>query len=203
MLQPHSCFACVWTASPAPRLLNLSEFEVHGRQELAHTVAARVPRGESPQCSSFNRFRIRPRVLVDVSSVSTETHLLGCRLAAPFICREIPGVSRRVPASPHRESCSLGRAGAIMTGVTLDTVRSMSVRVFVLAVRDSGLGRAAQGRAQLQAGARDGGCGACVCRQAGDSEVDALPPLRFFQVCGVYNLVVARVCQPHHRAQAL
>lgn len=72
----------------------------------------------------FDRFYLRPRVLVDVSAISTETELLGMRLGAPMLVAPMGGVAKLWP----RAECALA-AGAADAGIgfILSTESSLSL----------------------------------------------------------------------------
>jgi hypothetical protein len=102
-----------WTLRSQPEisrpLLNLADFEALAASDGARDVRLHRRRRErradaGRQPTAWQRWRLRPRVLVDVSTVDTSTRLLGSG-------RRLPVGSRRWPSSTRPPRCRAG-AGA-------------------------------------------------------------------------------------------
>ncbi len=77
--------------SAAPDLLNLDEYERAARETLPAAVYDYYAGGAGDESTlrenraAFARYALRPRVLVDVSTIDTSVELLGARIASPVL----------------------------------------------------------------------------------------------------------------------
>ena len=81
------------------------------------------PDFEGDNVAAFGRRRLRPSVLVDVSSVRTETTLLGATVSAPVIVGPV-GLQKAVhPDGELAMAAGAARAGSLMTVAVNATTR--------------------------------------------------------------------------------
>lgn len=114
---------------PLDDLLSIADFEAAARERMEPMTAAYYLGGAGDEltlgwnCSSFDRIRLRPRVLVDVSSIDPAIDLLGHRHPAPFLIA--PTAYHRL-VDPEGELATVraaGQAGVTMVVSTLATTR--------------------------------------------------------------------------------
>jgi isopentenyl diphosphate isomerase/L-lactate dehydrogenase-like FMN-dependent dehydrogenase len=110
-------------------LLNVDEFEAAARERLEPGSYAYYAGGAGDEhtlranSAAFTRWELRPRVLVDVSEVSTETTVLGTQVALPLLVA--PTAFHRL-AHPEGELATARAAAAAGTVMCLSTLSSVS-----------------------------------------------------------------------------
>ena len=82
------------TGAVPNNLLNLREYEEYGRRQVPEAVARALRVSPSPLDSAFAAYRLRPRVLIDVSKICTATTVFGKKLAMPVIVKQLDGMPR-------------------------------------------------------------------------------------------------------------
>ena len=76
------------TLGPEP--VNVAEYERYAKHSLPRNIHDYYASGSNDMITlrenraAFSRLRIMPRVLVDVSKISTETTILGVKIASPI-----------------------------------------------------------------------------------------------------------------------
>lgn len=105
----------------------LADFEAAARERLPHAVFEYVASGASDEITlrdnqdAFNRLRIRPRVLRDVSTINTAVTLFGLNLAHPILLA--PTAFQRMvhPEGELATARGAGNAGAVFIHSTAGT----------------------------------------------------------------------------------
>src|SRR5687768_17879343 len=99
----------------------LVDFEIVARRNLSHLAWEYLASGAADEvslrwnCSSFEKIRLKPRVLVDVSNIDTNVEILGQTLGFPMLLAPV-GLQRLY--HPEGEAAAVrgaNRAGAIYT----------------------------------------------------------------------------------------
>ena len=109
--------------------LNVDEFEAAARERLEPGPYAYYAGGAGDEhtlranSAAFTRWELRPRVLVDVSEVSTETTVLGTRVELPLLVA--PTAFHRL-AHPEGELATARAAATAGTVMCLSTLSSVS-----------------------------------------------------------------------------
>jgi len=109
--------------------LNVDDFEAAARERLEPGPYAYYAGGAGDEhtlranSAAFTRWELRPRVLVDVSEVSTETTVLGTRVDLPLLVA--PTAFHRL-AHPEGELATARAAAAAGTVMCLSTLSSVS-----------------------------------------------------------------------------
>ena len=117
-------------------VINLSEFETLARPLLAESAYAYIAGGAGDEESlaeniaAFKRYRLRPRVLVDVSSLDLSTTLLGSGVGMPV---GLAPVALQALAHPEAESAAARAAGAAGVVFCLSTLSNHSVETVAAA----------------------------------------------------------------------
>jgi 4-hydroxymandelate oxidase len=99
-----------------PPWMSPDELEAHAKEQLPEDVYHFVAGGAGDELTlrsnltGFDRFYLRPRVLVDVGAISTGTQILGSPLAAPIFVAPMGGQSRI--HSNGETACATGAAQA-------------------------------------------------------------------------------------------
>lgn len=110
-------------------LLSIADFEAAARDRMEPMTAAYYLGGAGDEltlgwnCSSFDRLRLRPRVLVDVSTIDPSLELLGDRHPGPVLIA--PTAYHRLvdPEGELTTARAAGAAGVTMVVSTLATTR--------------------------------------------------------------------------------
>jgi len=111
------------------RFLNVDDFEAAARERLEPGAFGYIAGGAGDEHTlrenraAFARWELRPRVLVDISSVSTATTVLGTEVALPVLVA--PTAFQRL-AHPEGELATARAAAAAGTIVTLATLSSVT-----------------------------------------------------------------------------
>jgi isopentenyl diphosphate isomerase/L-lactate dehydrogenase-like FMN-dependent dehydrogenase len=111
------------------RLLNVDDFEAAARARLDPGAYDYIAGGAGDEHTlrknriAFARWELRPRVLVDISSVSTATTVLGTEVALPVLVA--PTAFQRL-ADPEGERATARAAAAAGTIMTLSTLSSVT-----------------------------------------------------------------------------
>lgn len=120
---------------PAPPL-NIADYEALARERMDrgafdfYAGGAGDERTLAMNVSGFDRYVLRPRVLVDVSRVDTSTTVLGERLATPILIA--PTALHRL-AHPDGEAATARAAASAGTIMCVSTVASMSIEAVAAA----------------------------------------------------------------------
>jgi 4-hydroxymandelate oxidase len=131
-------------APPNPQPVNVLEFEPLARQRLPRAAWDYVAQGAADEITlrrnreAFDAIRLRPRVLIDVSSLDTRLELFGQRLEFPILLAPV-AAQARIHGGAEPEA---GR-GASVAGAT------MVVSAFASAKLED-VARAARGRVWFQ-----------------------------------------------------
>ena len=158
-------------AEPAAEAVALADFELLARERLPHMVWEYIAGGAGDEntarwnLEAFERIRVLPRVLVDVSRINTNVELFGQRLPHPIVLA--PTAYQRLVHSEGEMATArgAGAAGAVFVVSTLATTAIEEIAAaarmplwFQLYVQpDRGFTR------ELVARAEAAGCGAlCV-----------------------------------------
>jgi isopentenyl diphosphate isomerase/L-lactate dehydrogenase-like FMN-dependent dehydrogenase len=110
-------------------LLNVDDFEAAAHERLEPGVYGYIAGGAGDEqtlganAAAFARWELRPRVLVDVGSVSTATTVLGTEIALPVLVA--PTAFQRL-ACPEGEPAMARAAAAARTVMTLGTLSSVT-----------------------------------------------------------------------------
>ncbi len=115
--------------TPLDELLSIADFEAAAREAMAPMTAAYYLGGAGDEltlgwnCTAYDRLRLRPRVLVDVSTIDPALELLGARLPNPVLIA--PTAYHRLvdPDGEIATARAAGRVGAAMVVSTLATTR--------------------------------------------------------------------------------
>ena len=127
---------------PDPRLasiVRLAEFEAIARERMAPAAFDYVAGGAGDEESladneaSWRRYRIRPRVLVDVSAIDLTTTLLGAPVAMPLA---VAPMASHGLAHPDAERATARAAAAAGVPFTLSTMSSHSLEEVAAAAPD-------------------------------------------------------------------
>ena len=127
---------------PDPRLasiVSLAEFEAIARERMSPAAFDYVAGGAGDEESladndaAWRRYRIRPRVLVDVSSVNLATTLLGASVAMPLA---VAPMASHGLAHPDAERATARAAAAAGVPFTLSTMSSHSIEEVATAAPD-------------------------------------------------------------------
>jgi isopentenyl diphosphate isomerase/L-lactate dehydrogenase-like FMN-dependent dehydrogenase len=111
------------------RLVNVDDFEAAARERLDPGAYGYMAGGAGDEhtlranSGAFARWELRPRVLVDVGSVSTATTVLGTEVALPLLVA--PTAFQRL-ADPEGELSTARAAATAGTVMTLSTLSSVS-----------------------------------------------------------------------------
>jgi isopentenyl diphosphate isomerase/L-lactate dehydrogenase-like FMN-dependent dehydrogenase len=111
------------------RLVNVDDFEAAARERLDPGAYGYMAGGAGDEhtlranSGAFARWELRPRVLVDVGSVSTATTVLGAEVALPLLVA--PTAFQRL-ADPEGELSTARAAATAGTVMTLSTLSSVS-----------------------------------------------------------------------------
>jgi isopentenyl diphosphate isomerase/L-lactate dehydrogenase-like FMN-dependent dehydrogenase len=111
------------------RFLNVDDFEAAARERLDPGAFGYIAGGAGDEHTlrenraAFARWELRPRVLVDISSISTATTVLGTEVALPVLVA--PTAFQRL-AHPEGELATARAATAVGTIVTLATLSSVT-----------------------------------------------------------------------------
>src|SRR6476469_4242513 len=111
-------------ARPVPELVNVWDFEQLAEEKLDANAHAYFAGGAGDEVTlrdnlaEFERRKLRPRVLVDVSSVSTATTVLGTGVALPIL---IAPLALQRMAHPDGELATARAAAAAGTIMCLST----------------------------------------------------------------------------------
>ena len=79
---------CLWTLGPAP--CNVAEYEAYAAANLPRNAHGYYASGANDMITlrenrdAFARLRLMPKILVDVSSISMETTILGDKISSPI-----------------------------------------------------------------------------------------------------------------------
>ena len=118
------------TRMPTPPLLTITDYEALARERLERGAfdyfagGAGDERTLAMNTRAFDRFALRPRVLVDVSRVDTSTTVLGQSLPMPILMA--PTALQRL-AHPEGERATARAAAAAGTVFVVSTVASTSI----------------------------------------------------------------------------
>ena len=110
-----------------PALLNVWDYERAAEQKLDPGAFGYFAGGADDELTlaenvaAFRRIRLRPRVLVDVSSVSTEIELLGHRLTMPILVAPMAYQRLAHPDGEPALAAAAARAGTVYCLSTLAT----------------------------------------------------------------------------------
>lgn len=103
------------------RLLSVFDYERLAQTKVSHAAWERISGAAADEITlrwnreAFNRLRLRPRVLVDVSHIDTRVQLLGCALPFPILLAPV-GAQGFVCADGDLESArGAAAAGTIVT----------------------------------------------------------------------------------------
>jgi 4-hydroxymandelate oxidase len=83
--------ALACSGQPGPQLLSLSDYETAARTRISHGAWERIAGGAADEITlrwnreAWDRIKLKPRVLVDVSKIDTRVNLLGAELPFPII----------------------------------------------------------------------------------------------------------------------
>lgn len=151
---------------PAAEAVALADFEVLARERLPHMVWEYIAGGSGNEITmswnleAFERIRLRPRVLIDVSRVDSKLELFGQRLPHPILLA--PAAYHRLvhPGGEIATARGAGAAGAVLVVSTLSTTAVEEIAAAataplwfqLYAQRDRGFTR------ELIARAEAGGC---------------------------------------------
>jgi 4-hydroxymandelate oxidase len=117
-------------AVPVADVQSLAEFEQHARDRMSHVVYEYVASGAADEHTlrwnreAYDRIRLRPRVLVDVSDLDTGVTLFGTRHAAPLLLA--PAAYQRA-MHPDGETATVGGAGKAGTTVIVSTATNTPI----------------------------------------------------------------------------
>jgi 4-hydroxymandelate oxidase len=124
------CIYNARTVAPLDDLLTVSDFEAQARAQMEPSLfdyyagGAETESTLSANREAFTRVVFRPRVLVDVSSITLSTPLLGHRLACPVLLA--PTAFNRL-GHPDGERAAAKAAGAAGTVMVVSTMASTSI----------------------------------------------------------------------------
>jgi len=110
-------------------VINVDDFEAAARERLDPGAYGYIAGGAGDEHTmrrnraAFERWELRPRVLVDVSVVSTNTTVLGTEVALPVLVA--PTAFQRL-AHPEGEAATARAAAAAGTVMTLSTLSSVT-----------------------------------------------------------------------------
>jgi isopentenyl diphosphate isomerase/L-lactate dehydrogenase-like FMN-dependent dehydrogenase len=110
-------------------VINVDDFEAAARERLEPGAYGYIAGGAGDEHTlrqnrvAFERWELRPRVLVDVSTVSTKTTVLGTEVALPVLVA--PTAFQRL-AHPEGEAATARAAAAAGTIMTLATLSSVT-----------------------------------------------------------------------------
>jgi 4-hydroxymandelate oxidase len=110
-------------------VINVDDFEAAARERLEPGAYGYIAGGAGDEHTlrqnraAFERWELRPRVLVDVSTVSTRTTVLGTEVALPVLVA--PTAFQRL-AHPEGEAATARAAAAAGTIMTLATLSSVT-----------------------------------------------------------------------------
>ena len=110
-------------------MINVDDFEAAARERLDPGAYGYIAGGAGDEHTmrrnraAFERWELRPRVLVDVSVVSTNTTVLGTEVALPVLVA--PTAFQRL-AHPEGEAATARAAAAAGTVMTLSTLSSVT-----------------------------------------------------------------------------
>jgi 4-hydroxymandelate oxidase len=105
---------------PAP-LLSVFDYERLGQTKVTHGAWERISGGAADEISlrwnreAFDRLRLRPRVLVDVSNIDTGVQMLGCALPFPILLAPVGGQGFVCPDGDLESARGAAAAGTIIT----------------------------------------------------------------------------------------
>jgi 4-hydroxymandelate oxidase len=80
-----------WLRAQGTQLLSLYDYEAEARTRVSHGAWERISGGSADELTlrwnreAWDRIRLKPRVLVDVSKVDTRVRLLGAEMESPII----------------------------------------------------------------------------------------------------------------------
>ena len=109
-------------------LLNLEDYEVIARERLDEKTWEYFRGGAGDETtlrenrSAFDRWKLRPRVLVDIGSVDTRTTVLGTEISSPVL---VAPVAMQKLAHPEGEAATARAAATAGTIMALSTSASM------------------------------------------------------------------------------
>ena len=121
-------------------MINVADFEAAARERLDPGVYDYVAGGAGDEHTlrenraAFERWQLRPRVLVDISSVSTATTVLGTEVALPVLVA--PTAFQRL-AHPEGELATMRAAAAAGTIMSLSTLSSVTPAELAAAAPDA------------------------------------------------------------------
>jgi isopentenyl diphosphate isomerase/L-lactate dehydrogenase-like FMN-dependent dehydrogenase len=110
-------------------VINVDDFEAAARERLEPGAYGYIAGGAGDEHTlrqnraAFERWELRPRVLVDVSEISTRTTVLGTEVALPVLVA--PTAFQRL-AHPEGEAATARAAAAAGTVMTLSTLSSVT-----------------------------------------------------------------------------
>ena len=105
---------------PAP-LLSVFDYERLAQTKVTHAAWERICGGAADEITlrwnreAFNRLRLRPRVLVDVSNIDTRLRLLGCVLPFPILLAPVGAQGFVCPDGDLESARGAAAAGTIIT----------------------------------------------------------------------------------------
>ena len=121
-------------------MINVADFEAAARERLDPGVYDYVAGGAGDEQTlrenraAFQRWQLRPRVLVDISGVSTATTVLGTEVALPVLVA--PTAFQRL-AHPEGELATARAAAAAGTIMSLSTLSSVTPAELAAAAPDA------------------------------------------------------------------
>jgi isopentenyl diphosphate isomerase/L-lactate dehydrogenase-like FMN-dependent dehydrogenase len=113
--------------------LNVHDYEALARERLDDNAWEYFRSGAGDESTlrenvaAFSRWKLLPRVLVDVASVDTSTTVLGTRVAAPILVAPVALQQLAHPQGEAATSRAAARAGTIMVLSTSATMRPRPV----------------------------------------------------------------------------
>ncbi len=118
---------------PAPKPINVADYERLSAEKLDPGVHGYFAGGAGDErtlrdnVAAFARWRLRPRVLVDVSEVSTETTVLGTPISMPLLVAPIAFQRLVDPDGEVAMARAAAKASTIMTLSTIATSRPSEI----------------------------------------------------------------------------
>jgi 4-hydroxymandelate oxidase len=139
-LDPNGLLAFERDADPRlATILSLAEFEPIARERMAPAAFDYVAGGSWDEVTlaeneaAWYRWRLRPRVLIDVSAADASAEMLGRRLSMPVSIAPMAG---QALAHPDGEVAVARAAAAAGVSLTLSTVSSLSLEEVAAAAPD-------------------------------------------------------------------
>ena len=123
-----------------PQPINVGDYERLAEERLEPAMLGYISGGAGDEhtlrdnCAAFRRWRLRPRMLVDVGAVSTETDVLGRRISMPVLAA--PTAYQRL-AHPDGELATARGAAAAGTIFCLSTLSSVRPSELAAAAPDA------------------------------------------------------------------